>query len=100
MPNRVQKLDVLEDDAVHEIDEVQEDLRQDATNAGEGDSGESDERLIIVRQPKQSDVDLLTPEVSTVRPWAVTCTAIPHSTGSALLGTPNMSWRCLATSHP
>ena len=68
MPNKLKKLDMLEDDAVHEIDEIQEDIGQDATNAGDGDSGEMDERLIIVRQPKQSDADLLTAEVSTVRP--------------------------------
>ena len=55
-------------DAVYESDEVQEDIRQDATNAGDGDSKEADERLIIVRQPKQSDADLVTAEVSTVRP--------------------------------
>ena len=68
MPKKVQESDILQDDAIDEIDEVQEDIGQDATNAGDGDSGEMDERLIIVRQPKQSDADLLTAEVSTVRP--------------------------------
>ena len=53
--------------AAYESDEVQEDIRRDATKAGDGDREEADERLVIVRQPKQSDADLVTAELSTVR---------------------------------
>lgn len=85
MPEEDQTIDYPENDAAYDEDEIQEDIRQDATNAGDGNSVKTDERLIIVRQPKQSDADCTAAEVSTVRPCAVPCTECVHSTGLLLI---------------
>ena len=85
MPDKHQNIDYTEDDADFEDDEIQEGIRQDATNAGDGEGVETNGRLLIVRQPKQSDADIIAAEVSTVRPCAVPCTECIHSTGLLLI---------------
>ena len=67
LSRKEQCVDDYENNADHEDNEVQEDVRQDGTNAADGDCVEADEGLIIVRQPKQSDADIATGEVSTVK---------------------------------
>ena len=68
--NEYEDIDALENDAAYETDDGQEDVRLDDTadDAGDGDRAIADGGLIIVRQPKQSDADIATAEVSTVKP--------------------------------
>ena len=67
-PYKIKEAEGVEED---EADDLQEDVQAHECTPGDGDSLELGDGLLIVRQPKKSDADIVTAEVSTVRLSAV-----------------------------